>query len=500
MGHISRQSSVFFLGTVFTAAAAYLFKVYLARTLGAEALGVYALGMTIVGLVSAFNALGLPQSAIRFVAAYSVTGKVKLLGGFLYRSFFLLLVSNLLLGGILVAAGRWIAVHIYHTPALSTYMGLFALIMVSGTMNLFFGQVLTGYKDVAKRTIITNFIGTPAMMVLTILLVAWGFGLWGYISAQVASAVLTMVLLTAVAWKLTPKQARAPSLWKVPFEQEVVSFSMASFGMIFLQFLMGQTDKILIGFYLNAREVGIYAVAMGLVAFVPSVLQAVNQIFAPTIAELHARGDYELLRRIFQTLTKWVLGLTLPLIIMLLIFARPFMRIFGHDFEIGWSVLIIGTLGELIDCAVGSVGFLLLMSGNERRLLRIQTITVAGTVILNLLLIPRLGIVGAAVASGVTNIVTNLWCLRVVHKILALSPYTRSYLRLLAPVTGSLTVLLLARSALHAFRPLFVMGASLILAYAVFGAIALLFGLDADDQLIANAVWARFRAAVPGAR
>jgi len=80
---------------------------------------------------------------------------------------------------------------------------------------------------------------------------------------------------------------------------------------------------------------------MGLVAFVPSVLQAVNQIFTPTIAELHARGDHELLRRIFQTLTKWILGLTIPLITMLLIFARPLMRIFGRDFEAGWSVLVI---------------------------------------------------------------------------------------------------------------------------------------------------------------
>jgi len=179
MGHISRQSSVFFGGTVFTAAAAYLFKVYLARVLGAEALGIYALGMTIMGFLSVFNALGLPQSAVRFVAAYSATGKMKLLGGFLSRCVFLLLVSNLLLGGVLVVTGRWIAVHLYHTPALGAYMGLFALLMVFGTMNAFFGQVLAGYKDVGKRTLITNFIGTPVMMVLTILLVTWGLGFGG---------------------------------------------------------------------------------------------------------------------------------------------------------------------------------------------------------------------------------------------------------------------------------------------------------------------------------
>src|SRR5271169_3243044 len=98
MGHISRHSSVFFAGTIFTAAAGYLFKIYLARVLGAEALGIYALGMTIVGFLGIFNALGLPQSAVRFVAAYSATGKLELLRGFLGRGVALLLLSNILLG------------------------------------------------------------------------------------------------------------------------------------------------------------------------------------------------------------------------------------------------------------------------------------------------------------------------------------------------------------------------------------------------------------------
>ena len=50
------------------------------------------------------------------------------------------------------------------------------------------------------------------------------------------------------------------------------------------------------------------------------------------------------------------------------------MRVFGHDFEAGWVILVIGAAGQLVNCAVGSVGYLLLMSGNERRLVRIQLV------------------------------------------------------------------------------------------------------------------------------
>ena len=497
MGHISRHSAVFFAGTIFTAAAGYLFKIYLARVLGAEALGIYALGMTIVGLLGIFNALGLPYSAVRFVAAYSATGKFDLLRGFLVRSTALLLFFNLVLGGAVLLVGPWVAVHIYHTPALNRYLGLFALIMIFGALTGFLGQVLTGYRDVARRTVITSFIGNPLTMVFTLGLVAAGLGLWGYIFAQAASALVVIVLLGFAVWKLTPSAARAFSGGLAAIEKDVISFSAVAFGVSFLEYLMSQADKILIGFYLNAREVGIYAVAMALVAFLPIVLQSVNQIFSPTIADLYARGQIELLGRIFQTLTKWILGFTLPLAAGMIIFAPALMRIFGRDFEIGSAVLVIGTLGQLINCAVGSVGYLLLMSGNQRSLIRIQAVMACGILALNVVLIPKWGIMGAAVGAAVTNAVTNVWYLLEVRRKLGLLPYSRSYWRLLPPVCGNLAVLLMLKALLKAVRPEWIgIVAGISLAYLSFIAIAMACGLDADDRLIASAVWSRVRGAL----
>jgi len=497
MGHISRHSTVFFAGTIFTAATGYLFKIYLARVLGAEALGIYALGMTIVGLLGIFNALGLPYSAVRFVASYTATARFDLLRGFLVRGVFLLLIFNLVLGGAVLLAGPWVAVHVYHTPALNRYLGLFALIMIFGALTGFLGQVLTGYKDVARRTVITNFIGSPLTMVFTLLLVGAGLSLWGYIFAQVASALAVTALLAAAVWKLTPKKARTFSGSVVPIEREVISFSAVVFAMDALGFVMSQADKILIGFYLDARELGIYAMAAALVAFVPTVLQSVNQIFSATIADLHARGQGELLGRLFQTLTKWILGLTLPLGCLIIIFSRDLMRIFGPDFEAGWPILVIGTVGQLINCGVGSVGYLLLMSGQQRRLIRIQAIMAGVMVGLSLLLIPKLGLMGAALSAALTNAVSNVWYLREVWSKLGLFPYNRSYFQLLLPLGGSLGVLLLLRFAAGGIlAPWMLLAIAFSSAYLVFVSVALAIGLDDDDRLIARALWSRVRGMV----
>ncbi|HEY7098194.1 MAG TPA: oligosaccharide flippase family protein [Terriglobales bacterium] len=498
MGSISRHSSFFLFGTVFAAASNYLFKVYLARVLGADALGVYALGMTIVGFLSTFNALGLPKSAVRFVATYYGTGQMDLLRGFIGRSMLVLLTCNVLLGLAVLFAGPWIAIHFYHAPQLTSYIGLFALIMILGVLNIFLGETLVGYKAVARRTLLTNFISNPAMMVMSIVLVSMGFGLRGYILAQVASAGLLLVLLSCAVWRMTPGPARTPFYRLPPFDKKVISFSAAVFGLGFLLFFTTSADKVLIGFYLDARAVGMYAVANSLVTFVPIFLQSVNQIFSPTIADLWARKQSELLGRLFQTLTRWIFGLTIPLAMVMILFASPLMRIFGRDFVSGWPILVIGTMGQLVNCGVGSAGTLLLMSGNEQALIRIQGYMALAVVLLNLVLIPYWGITGAAVAMAVTIAMGNFWYLYEVRRRMGLSPYNRSYVRLLAPVTASVIVLLMIRAVFSSpIHEWVVVGAALLLAYLVFFGTALLVGLDADDRVIARAVWNRIRGVLP---
>lgn len=495
MGQISRQSTVFFAGTMFSAVATYVFKVYLARALGAQALGLYALGMTIVGFFGIFNCLGLAQSAVRFVPMYAATKRFGQLRAFLGGGTKILLFTNVLLCGVLVLAGRWIALRFYHAPALSEYLYLFAGLMLLGAFTTFFGQVLTGLKDVTLRTVITNFVGNPLMILLTVLLLLLGAGLRGYIYAQIASALATVILMLIAIWKLTPGETRASREPLPSLDPEVVSFSAIVFGIGALEFILAQSDKILIGIYRNPRELGIYSVASAIVAFVPIALQSVNQIFSPTIADLHARGEGELLKRLFQSLTKWILAFTIPLATVVVAFSVPLMRVFGQAFEAGWPILVIGAVGQLVNCGVGSVGYLLLMSGNQKRLFKVQAVMALTMISLNLALIPLWGIAGAALAAATVNIGTNAWSLREVRSSLGFLPYNRSYLRLLPSVLLTLLSVLVLKLNLDAtlagWANILV---TLALAYAVFFGVAVAFGLDSDDQLIARVVWSKVSA------
>ena len=492
MGQITRQSGIYFAGLIFTVATGYFFKVYLARVLGAEALGLYALGMTIVGFVGIFNALGLPQAALRFVPSYRASGKIVQLRSFLRQASLLLLCANLFFALALFKLGPWVSFRLYHSTALDHYFALFAMIMVLGALTGFLGKVLAGYQQVGKRTVIVSFIGGPLVMLATIFLIRAGYGLRGYLLSQTFAACVVLLLSLLLVRKLTPPAEPSPLPRSYGLERDVRSFSISVFGLGLMEFAMSQADKVTLGYYLGPRQVGIYAVAAALVAYVPVVLQSVNQVFSPAISDLHTRGEHVLLGRMFQTLTKWTFGLTLPLAFVIVMCARPLMRIFGVDFEAGWPILVIGTVGQLVNCGVGSVGYLLLMSGNERKLIKIQAVMTGVMIVANILLVPRLGIIGAALAAAITNVFSNGWYLREVSSVLHLHPYNRSYFRLLPPAAAAATAIFVVKRALLSYKSDWsVIAVSLLAAYLMFGLTTLLWGLNDDDRIIARAIKAR---------
>lgn len=490
IGSISRQSGIYFGGTIFTAAAAYFFKIYLARVLGAEALGLYALGMSVVGFLGLFNAVGLPTAASRFVAEYSSQGQHALLGGFLRKGLSLLSAGNLLLGIVVLAVGPWIGAHFYHSPVLGHYFGFFALLMLLGVLNTFLGKCLAGYRQIGRQSIITHFIGTPVNIAIAVILISLGFGLSGYLAAQVASALLVLIILAISVWQFTPVQAWRQSS-AGPFQKEVVSFSAVALGIAGVHFVLGQADKVILGIYLHPAQVGVYAVAMGMAGFVPIALQSVNQIFSPMIAELHAGGNLALLKQLYTKLTKWILIFTLPLAFTFIVFAHTLVGLFGRGFQAGASVLAIGAVGQIFNCAVGSVGFLLLMSGNQVKLIRIQAVTAVLMVLLDLILVPRLGITGAAIAAAMAVSMTNLWALAEVSRTLNIFPYDASYLKLALPSALAAAVLLLFHTSTRVQASWKMAAVAMTCSYVAFLGALLASGLDREDRKMAQIAWSK---------
>jgi O-antigen/teichoic acid export membrane protein len=170
-----------------------------------------------------------------------------------------------------------------------------------------------------------------------------------------------------------------------------------------LQMINQYADILMLGVFREAHEVGVYKVAVhgaGLVAF---GLQAVNLVVAPHFARLHEQGDKEKLQRLATVTARVSFSMALPLAVVFAVWGNDLLKfVFGSQYVEGSTALAILALGQLGSTIMGSVGFLLTMTGNERDVAIALGCSAISNLIMNSLLIPWFGMNGAAVATAVT--------------------------------------------------------------------------------------------------
>lgn len=152
-------------------------------------------------------------------------------------------------------------------------------------------------------------------------------------------------------------------------------------------------------------------------------------IIMPQMSRLYAAGDMEALQRLATTSARWILLAGLFAATVLTLFGNLFIAfIFGRIYETAYPALIILTVGQLFNAAFGSVGVLLNMSGHERDTLIGVAIACSMNIALNFVLIPPLGILGAAIATASTLVLWNILLWRKVKKRLDISSLALSRL------------------------------------------------------------------------
>jgi O-antigen/teichoic acid export membrane protein len=166
-----------------------------------------------------------------------------------------------------------------------------------------------------------------------------------------------------------------------------------------------RTDIIMLGALKATEMAGIYNIAYRGAELIAFVFNSVNMILAPTIASLYATAEIEKLQRVITLTTRAVLLFSLPVAIFFIFFGNYFLSLFGQEFMRGHVSLCILSTGQMINVAMGSVGFLLVMTGHERKAAIGIGISAVLNILLNALLIPRWGIKGAATATASSMII-----------------------------------------------------------------------------------------------
>jgi O-antigen/teichoic acid export membrane protein len=219
------------------------------------------------------------------------------------------------------------------------------------------------------------------------------------------------------------------------------------------QVALQRADIVLVAALRSPREAAVYAAASRLLIFGQLGTIAVQQVMQPHLSRLLASDDHTGATNIFQTSTAWLMAFAWPAYLASAAAAPLMLSIFGHGYAGGQATLVILSLTMLVATACGPVDIVLLMGGRSGLSLINNAASLVVDIALNIVLIPKLGITGAAVSWAVALVVRNVLPLWQVRQQMHMSPFSPGALWVAASAVACFGVLPVFARATLGSRP-----------------------------------------------
>lgn len=383
--------------------------ILLARMLGPDGFGIFALALAVVTLLAFPANAGVPQLITKETArAHSRSNWSSIKGIWCWSTRIVICVSIMVM-----AATGAIGYSFYeqiNSELRATLIASILLIPFAG-LSLVRASSLRGLGFTIKGQI-PELIIKPASLIILLI------GLAFISSAESVSAqkAMTMnVIASSLAFFVGAIMLRLAR--PADFDQVTPTYEsrrwlttilpMASVNVMHL--VNTQSDIILIGFFLDHNDVGQYKLAAQISLIVAFGLQATKMVVEPHFSRLYHEGQIARLQQLARAASR--VNVTVGLILFFVIFLfgdQLLTMLFGQVYAAAFTPMLILSSGRLISSAFASSGSVLVMSGFHNLYARYWTVSALLNVVLNIILIPLLGMNGAALATAVTIVIPHI--------------------------------------------------------------------------------------------
>ena len=400
---VKRSAATAFLVRVASAGLLYLSQIVLARWMGGTEYGVYVFVWTWVLVLGGLSNLGLSTLVIRLVPEYRERAQMAELRGLLLFGRLVPFVASSLVAVLALLALQFaggILSGPYVLPA-TIVLACVPIITLSDVQDgIGRGR---GWMSIA---LLPPYVLRPLLvlggMVLGHLL-GWPMTAVTAAAAAVAgtwasAAVQTVLLYRRLRLEIPPGPA------EMPFRGWLAA-SLPLLVITFSEILIQNTDVLVISQFLQPADVGIYFAAAKTMSLVMFVHYAVGSAMAGRFSALNARGDREGLRYAIRAAVNWTFWPSLAAAVVILALGQLLLWLFGPQFAAGYPVMLILVVGFLGRAAMGPSEFVLNMLGQQRASATAALAVAVFNILLNLLLVPRFGLIGAATATSTSLLI-----------------------------------------------------------------------------------------------
>jgi O-antigen/teichoic acid export membrane protein len=316
-------------------------------------------------------------------------------------------------------------------------------------------------------------------VVVTLYLLHWG--LVGAVQSVAVSYLLALIVALWLVYSLFKSLLRSPEKMR-SYIGELLAFSLpTSIAGAFVN-LINRVDRLVIGAFMAAGEVGIYQAASQTSALFDLVPNIFNNVIAARVSEFHSSGELNRLEELYKLGAKWSFYLSMPMFLVVCAAPRGVMDIlYGSHYQSGAWPLLILCLGLMSDAIVGAASPILIYSGHQKLVGSISTSALIIAIVLNYLLVPRFGLTGGAVSTALAEAGMLGGLLLAVKGRVGLWPYDRRWLKGIGAAVCAAAGLGLFRVFIGPVAQVSLLP-NVVIAGALFWGVLLLLGLDPEDK------------------
>jgi len=320
-----------------------------------------------------------------------------------------------------------LSLHLFRQPELANYLKWFAVTVPVFSVFIIVLNATQGLKRMEFVVLSRDFFQPISMFLLALAFIYFFSGPTAFLAGYLCSVIVGLATSVYFLNRVCPALDRQTSPifeWKI-----LLSFSLPITGTDLAHYLFRWFDTFLLSFFRTTIEVGLYNAALRTTLLLSLLAISLNALYGPIIADHHHRNNYQEMQMILKTLVRWCITLSFPILLSMIILSKDILSLWGPEFVAGSTSLVVLAASQFFFVPSALLSFTLLMCGKQYIELGNTVSIFALNVVMNLFLIPRYGINGAAISMLISQFVAFLCRWVEVSRILNVQLYTLKYIK-----------------------------------------------------------------------
>lgn len=434
---VIKGASVVYVGLFLELLIAFVAQLLAARYLSVGDFGGLTAGTALLDLGAIVAGLGLASGLRRYFPRVQPTEKRMLALVTVVITFS----TSVVLGLAVALNAAFIAAEVFGNPNVAVSIRIFGAVIPFSTLLNVAVSGIRGQERSVYWVIVKNIVHPIVRITLVVGAVLYGLGQAGVAGAYAVPYVVSTAIALILLHRTLP-HSRAP--FDRDLVEEVTRYSLPFTVSGISSFIYRSIDIFLVLYFLGDTATGIYGVAYAAVSFMGMFSTAFNFLGAPIASRLENDGAVDNVMRMFRSVARWLVIASVCALVPLGVFATEFVvGLYEAKYAAGGPVLAILAVGFALKNVL-SIHNPILEAIGRSKTLSVNSATAAVTnLLLNVILIPRLGITGAAVATVVSFLLRDGLAAVQVYFTLGRTPLTWTALRpvvLAVPFLATMTV------------------------------------------------------------